>query len=108
MRLEIQLKELFDTLKNQPWDHTIYTKEPKFKMLDQSILILDDDAEIGRDENNEPLYATEKGFKYFLSVSCVQDIRDNLKSQKPDYTLDELLVAVDFYYHNDAFICIKN
>jgi len=108
MRQLIQLKELIDTLDNLSWDLTIYTKGRVLSRLDESVLILDDDAELERDEEDEPLYATENGFRYFLDVSSVQDIRDNLQAQNPNYSVDDLLAAIKYFVNNDAYVCLNS
>jgi hypothetical protein len=42
-----------------------------------------------------------------LSLDVFNDILENLRLQKPDYTNDEALEAIIFYINHDAFIELK-
>ena len=42
----------------------------------------------------------------FLSTAQLEDIVENLRLQKAEYTDEELPTAVNFYWKNDAFIAL--
>ncbi|WP_295890652.1 hypothetical protein [uncultured Vibrio sp.] len=76
--------------------------------MSSRILIIDDDLEEERDDEDEPIYPIEKGYKSFLSVADLQSIKSNLLEQNPGFSEGELLSAVKYYYENDAFIVINS
>jgi hypothetical protein len=51
-----------------------------------------------------PQFAIDHGLKQVLPVTTLQDIVSNALKQKPDATVDNLFLAFEFYYRNDAFI----
>lgn len=106
MRLELTLKQALNSLDQFSWDHDLYVKDKN--LIDQNVLILDDEVEIDRDENDEPSYAINNGFHYFLSICSLQDVAENLKSQKEMFTYEDLVSAIEFYYQNNSFIKINS
>ncbi|MEM1356316.1 MAG: hypothetical protein AAGC72_12305 [Planctomycetota bacterium] len=48
----------------------------------------------------------ESGYRLFLLWSQVNDILENLKQQKADFSDEDLSRAISFYYERDAFITI--
>nr|WP_208598943.1 hypothetical protein [Photobacterium angustum] len=76
--------------------------------MSSRILIIDDELEEKRDDDDEPIYPIEKGYKNFLSVADLQSVKSNLHEQKTDFSSRELLSAVKYYYENDAFIQINS
>ena len=44
------------------------------------------------------------GFSYFLNQDQLEDILNNLKMQKSDYSKTELVSAIKYYFSHDAFI----
>jgi hypothetical protein len=47
------------------------------------------------------------GLHDFLSSAQLEDIVENLRQQKLDYTDSELITAVKYYWKNDAFIDLE-
>ncbi len=72
------------------------------------IMIINDDEESERDENDEPMYPRSKGYNSFLSVADLQDVKSNLAEQKPNFIINELIEAVKYYYENDAFVQVNS
>jgi hypothetical protein len=96
------LVEILQSIREQPWDYSLYLSSQRPWDLGMPAAVLNqDDVEECEDENR---FALENGLEYVLGVSTVQDIVDNLHAQKPDPTMEELLRAVVFYRDNDAFI----
>jgi len=58
------------------------------------------------DEDEEPQLARDNRMRYALGIDAVQDIVDNVRDQKPDATLADLVRAFQHYYERDAFIVL--
>jgi hypothetical protein len=72
--------------------------------LDTLCLALRDDF----DEFDEYAEQLESGgLRGFLSSAQLEDIVENLRQQKSDYTDSELIAAVKYYWQNDAFIDLE-
>jgi len=71
--------------------------------LDTSCLAVREDFD-EFDEFAEQL--EDSNIRSFLSTAQLEDIVENLRLQKADYTDEELLAAVNFYWKNDAFITL--
>ena len=64
-----------------------------------------DSREISLDEQDEfDLLTERKGIRCFFCRQQLEDIRFNLDSQCPDFSLEQLVRAIDFYWRHDAFI----
>ena len=55
-------------------------------------------------EDEEAIKLKSEKWQYLIGVYELVDIIENLKQQKVNYTLEEVLSAFKFYYENDAFI----
>ena len=108
MRKQILVIELLEQIEQFSWEFTVYTKGNSIKNQNDFVLIIDDDAESERDSDDEPLYATENGFTYYLGVSDIQDVKTNLQVQDVNYSIDTLLAAIEYYRKNDAFVRINS
>ncbi|MCG7537561.1 hypothetical protein [Pseudoalteromonas sp. OOF1S-7] len=108
MRVEYSFFEVLDLLDKLPWDHHLYLKSESLSGLQVSVLVLNDDDELERDENDEPSYASSKGYRYFLSVADLQDIKENLAIQKPSWSCSDLVIAIDYYHKNDAYFAFDS
>ncbi|WP_444888650.1 DUF7716 domain-containing protein [Microbulbifer sp. JMSA008] len=108
MILETSLIEILKSLDELPWDHQLYLSSGGISSLESMALVLSDDDEIERDSEDEPLYATERQYQYYLGIQDLQGIKDNLQSQSPIESIEELVAAINFYHENDAFICINS
>ena len=51
--------------------------------------------------------AADPGYFNLLSSDQIEDIIVNLSQQKPDYTEQELISAINHYDDNDAFLVLK-
>ena len=57
------------------------------------------------DEQDEfDVAAEQAGMRCFFNRDQLVDIQANLAAQRPDFTLDQLVAAIDFYWKHDAFI----
>jgi len=107
MRLTLTLETLLSQLGSFSWYLDMY------KALDQplspsmSVLIIDDELEEERDQQDEPLHPQTQGYQYFLSIADLQSIKANLVQQRPNATLHDLIHAVSYYYQNDAYINVE-
>lgn len=64
-----------------------------------------DARDLSPDEQDEfDVLAERTGMRCFFCRSQLEDIRANLTFQRPDFTLEQFLVAIDFYWRHDAFI----
>ena len=54
--------------------------------------------------NDEDFPDEVDGYYYYLFVDQIKDVSDNLFFQKNDYSVAELVKAINFYFENDAFI----
>ncbi|MEL4340097.1 hypothetical protein AAEH92_05180 [Shewanella xiamenensis] len=85
-----------------------------YKVLEQplnptmTMLIIDDELEEERDEQDEPLYPQTQGYQYFLSIADLQSIKANLVQQLPHATLYDIIHAVSYYYQNDAYMNLES
>lgn len=108
MRLTLTLETLLSQLGSFSWHLDVY------KALDQlltptiSVLIIDDELEEERDQQDEPLYPHIQGYQYFLSIANLQSIKANLVQQRPNATLHDLIHAVSYYYQNYAYINVES
>ncbi|ABI38876.1 conserved hypothetical protein [Shewanella sp. MR-4] len=107
MRLTLTLETLLSQLSSFSWHLDVY------KALDQplsptmSVLIIDDELEEERDQQDEPLYPQTQSYQYVLSIADLQSIKANLVQQLPNATLHDLIHAVSYYYQNDAYINVE-
>lgn len=107
MRVERSLLDILNLLDDLPWDHQLYLKTECLSDLQVSVLVLNDD-ELERDENDEPRYASSKGYVYYLSIADLQAIKENLEMQKPSWSREDLVTAIDYYHKNDAYFAIDS
>lgn len=49
----------------------------------------------------------ECGYSNFLNLDQMEDIVSNLKMQKSNYSENELINAIEYYFSHDAFLDIK-
>lgn len=106
MRIEKSLLDILNLLDDLPWDYQLYLKTECLSDLQVSALVLNDDDELERDENDEPRYASSKGYIYYLSIADLQAIKINLAMQKPSWSREDLVIAIDYYHKNDAYVVI--
>lgn len=104
MRYQGILTEILTKAADLPWDHHLYLQEGCHISEDTHALVLNDDEEFERDAYDEPLYATEHGMKYCITIQALQDIISNLQQQVSNPTDKALLAAFKHYVENDAFI----
>ncbi len=50
----------------------------------------------------------QMGWRSFLCRSQLEEIITNLKLQRAEYSHQELVSAIDYYWTNDAFIDLSN
>lgn len=71
-------------------------KDEKNIMQDTKCLILEDENVEKEEKENK--------FKYLCGIHTLQDIKENLIEQKPNFLIQDILEAVNFYIENDSFI----
>ncbi len=49
-------------------------------------------------------YAERSGLRSFFYCDQLRDIIENLRLQRSDFTSQQLVTAIDFYWRHDAFI----
>lgn len=90
-KISITLKKLIEDVSCYEDSYDIYI-DNKFTFSSYELCILTDDEELVQD------------FSYVFGVYVLKDIIDNLCQQKPDFTTEDAINAMKFYYHNDAFV----
>lgn len=60
--------------------------------------------DVDDDDTDLPAAAMARGWDYVLSVPDVRGIVSNAHHQRPDASLDDLLVAFRHYFERDAFV----
>jgi hypothetical protein len=95
---------VIEQIDDLPWDHALYLGGDKPWNASTPTAVLDPDDVDGLDEDENPAFAEQAGLRYVLSVQEVQGIVANARQQKSDLSLDDLVVAFNFYYDNDAYI----
>lgn len=51
-------------------------------------------------------YCEIKKQKSFFFVDQLEDIESNLRAQKPRFTEQELMIAIDHYWRHDSFVAM--
>lgn len=108
MRLTLILETLLSQLGSFSWHLDVYKVLEKPLNPTMTMLIIDDELEEERDEQDEPLYPQTQGYQYFLSIADLQSIKANLMQQRPNATLHDLIHAVSYYYQHDAYINVES
>lgn len=103
MRSEQTLKRILESLDDFPWDHELYVKDAELKDPHEIVLVLQDDAEVDRDNNDEPAFASTRGYQYFTTIADLQEVKTNLQQQDGSVTLKKLINAFRYYRQNDGF-----
>ena len=106
MRLETTLGEVLQKAGELPWDHHLYVPRTEQLMISSPVIVLNDDEEVERSINNEPLYTESTNVKYLLYLSAVQDVVENLQKQVNNPSIEQLFEALKYYVEKDAFIKI--
>jgi len=106
MRLETTLGEVLRNAGELPWDHHLYVPKAEQLKNGSSVIILNDDEELERSDNDEPIYTEMKNMMYLLGLSAVQDVVENLQKQTNSPSIEELFEALEYYIENNAFIKI--
>jgi len=61
--------------------------------------------DVSPDEQDEfELLAEREGMRCWFCHEQLEDIRANLGTQQPVFSLEQLVCAIDFYWKHDAFI----
>lgn len=108
MRLTLTLETLLSQLGSFSWHLDVY------KTLDQplnptmTMLIIDDELEEERDQQDEPLFPQTQGYQYVLSIADLQSIKANLVQQLPNATLHDVIYAISYYYQNNAYMNLES
>nr|WP_136252536.1 hypothetical protein [Ningiella ruwaisensis] len=104
MRLEQSLEITLNSIDNLPWDHQVFITDFSLSNMGQLVLVIDDDEEAERDLNDDPVFATSRGFRSFLSVKQLQEIKENLVNSEYDFSVEKFVEAILYYHKYDAFI----
>jgi hypothetical protein len=108
LRIESDLNNVMIDVESLEWNLYVYIDSSTAISMASLIMIINDDEESERDENDEPMYPRSKGYNSFLSVADLQDVKSNLAEQKPNFIINELIEAVKYYYENDAFVQVNS
>ena len=106
MRVETTLQKILITALDLPWDHHLYL-ETGLIALQHKALVLNDDEEVERNDKDEPIYATSRGFSYYLNMQDVQSVVENARSQVNEPSLAQLFEALKHYHDRDSYIEFK-
>ncbi len=114
------------------WSHAFGKAEPLHNFLselgalpDQWLYISSESAAIELDTPCQPLVVDESGLspeeqdeldaypemvglRCFLCLTQLEDIADNLRQQRPNFSNQELLNAINHYWSRDAFINLSD
>ena len=104
MRLEQSLEITLNEIDDLPWDHQIFVTDYSLSNSEQLVLVTDNDEEEERVLNDDPVFATSRVFKSFLSVSQLQDIKENLVNSEYDFSIEKFVEAILYFHKYDAFI----
>lgn len=101
----ITLEKVLSDTENLPWEYALYIPEssPSWQQ-DMPVIVLD--PEETEDPDDDPVQAKKNGLKYAMSISSLQDVIENARTQDPDTNFDTLAEALKYYYDNDAFISL--
>lgn len=91
---KVLLQELIHQYNKYPEDKDIYMKDDSFHFDRECFLLYDSEQ------------TRIKGLKYIYGVYILKDIINNLKMQKPHFTIKDAIVAMEYYYLNDAFVTV--
>jgi hypothetical protein len=83
--------------------HFLYLPKNEGWRLETVCTVLDD-SPLG---DQVPSIAKKNGLSYALEMAAVHDLVANARAQIVDVRLDQLLLALQFYYDHDAFIILK-
>ncbi|WP_330148763.1 hypothetical protein [Shewanella xiamenensis] len=108
MHLTLTLETLLSQLGSFSWHLDVYKVLEKPLNPTMTMLIIDDELEEERDEQDEPLYPQTQGYQYFLSIADLQSIKANLVQQLPHATLHDIIHAVSYYYQDDAYMNLES
>ncbi|MBW8185433.1 DUF7716 domain-containing protein [Shewanella nanhaiensis] len=110
MSKDTEAKNLGDILYNCDdidWDLALYLGSNDSFNLNMEVIIHDPD-DVEDDEDDNPKVVEEKNYMYILSIQDIQSIKDNLEQQTNRIaTREELLLAFEYYYRNDAFMEVE-
>ena len=68
-----------------------------------------DSRDLSPEEHDEfDSLAEQMGLRCFFYRDQLEDIRDNLRLQRSDFSFEQLIAAIDFYWRHDAFIDLSS
>lgn len=108
MRLTLTLETLLSQLGSFSWHLDVYKTLEQPLNPTMTMLIINDELEEERDQQDEPLYQQIQGYQYFLSIADLQSIKANLVQQLPNASLHDIIHAVSYYYQNDAYMNLES
>lgn len=91
---KIEIDKLIEAINR--YDETLFITFKKGKLLSNSICFLNSEDEIIEDKEN-----------VVIGLYQLRDIIENLRLQKANFSLDEVIEALNFYLENDAFIEVE-
>ncbi|MBX2806570.1 MAG: hypothetical protein KTR19_11410 [Hyphomicrobiales bacterium] len=102
-RITRTLREILLNIDKEPWDHALYIPNRNINWLpDMPAIILD--PNVTDESEDDPIEAKKNQLKYALTIGEVQDVIDNVKVQKENPDIKNLIKALCYYYENDTFI----
>lgn len=85
-----------------PWNLALYLPENCEWDLNTEASVLDPND--CADDQEDPPFAMANGLVYALSIQDVQSVVENARQQLSRIHLDDLLRALEYYFHHDAFV----
>lgn len=104
MRYKSTVKKLIDEIEEFEWLLDVYVDQEEGLRPDTRVLILHDESEDDRDEEDEPVYPISKGYSYFMSIHQITSVIDNLADGGGDLGTSSIIEALLYYYDYDALM----
>ena len=67
-------------------------------------LVVDGSGLSSEEQDELDVYPKTVGLTCFLCLTQLEDVAHNLRQQRPQFSEQELLNAINYYWHRDAFI----
>ncbi len=100
----MKLGELLANLGEQQWNHWVFVAETDAIDADTDCVVMDTfDVDLAED-GDTPKAIADIGYSEFLQIVDLESITENLRHQKPDFSRQDYLEAVLYYYRDDAFV----
>ncbi|AJQ92285.1 DUF7716 domain-containing protein [Gynuella sunshinyii] len=99
------LEDILAVLAELPEDEALYIVKNDQGFDFKNCAVLDPDEAEDPDGSKHD-YVINNRLVYFLEISILLQIEHNLRMQNEEYSADDLVQAVLFYFKHDAFITV--